>query len=55
MSYKQLKNIKKNGSLAKRKNIFEKKKTGLYRVLLGHPSSGLIRQDDRFYLGQLQA
>ena len=55
MSYNKLKNMKKEGSLAKRKNIFEKKKTGLYRVLLGHPSSGLTRQDDRFYLGQLQA
>jgi len=38
-----------------REKIYLKKKTGLYRVLLGHPSSGLIRQDDRFYLGQLQA
>ena len=34
---------KKKGSLARRKNTFEKK-MGLYRVLLGHPSPGLTRQ-----------
>jgi hypothetical protein len=35
--------MKKEGSLGRVKNIFEKKK-GLYRVLLGHPSLGLTCQ-----------
>jgi hypothetical protein len=36
--------MKKEGSLGRVKNIFEKKKTGLYRVLLGHPRLGLTCQ-----------
>jgi len=37
-----------------RKNTF-KKKIGIYRVLLGHPSFGLTRRVKRFSLNQLQA
>jgi hypothetical protein len=43
----QLKNIKKNRSLARRKNIFEKKKLDLNRVLQGrsgHESTQQVNQ-----------
>ena len=46
--------MKKDGSLSRRKNTFEKKK-GLYRVLLGHPSFGLTRRVYQFTPRQLQA
>jgi len=49
-----MKNIYKKGSLSRRKNTFEKK-TGIYRVAPGHPSSRLTRRVDRFSPGQLQA
>jgi hypothetical protein len=46
--------MKKEGSLGRRKNTYEKKKVST-GFLSGHPSSGLTRRVDQFTSSQLQA